>query len=1269
MPFNSAFRPVIKVGLFFALLFGTVLVIPLSVSAQAPSNNECSGAITLPVNNNISSNLVYKGALGYATESMPACIRSSYPAKDVWYKFVATSATHNITLKPIEYADYTFEVFSGTCGSLQSIACINLTYLDEMEVTVLTNLSVGETYFIRVYNVFGSASPSGTFSICINTNTSTINNDECEGAINISTDGTRYRSTNIGATLSMPACAGMTDRDIWFKFTATSSRHRIYTGTLNGGPNDPVVMEFFEGRCGALVPRSCFNKSGQVADFTDLVRGRTYYYRAYFGNGSGLNTDFTTSVYSPGLPPKNDECTGAVTLPVNNNTSTTLSYTTNFGTVTESMPSCVAGVNTANDAWYKFTATSTTHNLTITPETYDDFIFEVFKGDCQNLVSIACVNVTFSNEKEAAVLTDLNVGETYYLRLYERWGKASQEMRLNICINTNTSTIPNDECEGATNVEVSSPTAISQVISTNVGATLSRPACIGAATNDIWFKFIAKQSRQQVVCGAESGNDPIAVEVFKGSCTGLTSIFCKADPSQLSDLQNLTVGATYYYRVYFSNGSDLRTNISTRVVSVPPPPANDECRGAVALAVNKNGTNTLNYNGTLGYSTQSMAGCIDYGLMACDVWYKFTAASATHTINLTPTSFDDYILEAFSGSCDQLTSLACVNNTGLNEKEVVVLNNLVPGQNYYIRVYGGAGWSSPSKTFNISINSNTVTIPNDECSGAINIPTTGYQYGVAYSNIGATLSLPGCSGTANNDIWFKFKANTTRHQIAAATSSGDLPVFIELFKGSCSDLTSILCFDYASGVADIDNLTPGQTYYYRLYISAGSPLRTDFITYVNAVGPPVTFPGVPVLAAGRQCANDTLKIAVSGIGSGNTCKGYCDGIEMTFDKDRSILWLTQNQPGKHVIRAIQLSPDNLSSDTSVAETTTDVPLTPRISILPTSSICKGSTLTLTADYENGGSQPNITWWVNNTIAATAANTYTASSFKNEDQVWVVLKSSEFCVTSKEVVSTPVSLSVKERTIMKGAVDCPDEICASAFKVNVSPAIDYVPLNSAVELFEISNEGVQTSAGTALFAGEALQWDVTPVNASATKRYFAVIVPPDEACAAQNNTDTAIIRMKAMPNKPVISTSRNLLEVANPEPAANYVWEFQEGTSWQPVAGGTGTSLAASRIGIYHVIAQKDGCSNISEDNELVSIPNINAYPNPVTDILYIGPLLASENWRSADIFGINGICYLTEDIRKKETAAITVANLPKGMYIVKLINSAGKELQWKFMKL
>ncbi|HEX6429540.1 MAG TPA: hypothetical protein VF008_17730, partial [Niastella sp.] len=271
-------------------------------------------------------------------------------------------------------------------------------------------------------------------------------------------------------------------------------------------------------------------------------------------------------------------------------------------------------------------------------------------------------------------------------------------------------------------------------------------------------------------------------------------------------------------------------------------PANDECSGAIALPVNNDNSNTLNYNGALGYATQSAAPCVATGYEAKDAWYKFTATATTHNITLTPISFDDYIFQVYSGSCGSFVSLACINSTGLNEKEATVINNLTVGNTYYIRIYNRYGDATVNRTFNLSINTSTTTIPNDECSGAINIPTNGSTSSTVYTNIGATLSMPGCSGTAYNDIWFKFTATSTRHQIKSYNPD-DRPTVIQVFQGSCNSLTSILCFDYPNNIADLTNLTPGTVYYYRIYLK-GSTVNTNISTYIES----------PALPANDECS-------------------------------------------------------------------------------------------------------------------------------------------------------------------------------------------------------------------------------------------------------------------------------------------------------------------------------------------------------------------------------------------------------------------------------
>jgi hypothetical protein len=190
------------------------------INAQIPSNDECSGAITLSVNADNNCTSVYSGNTGYATQSMPSCVASGYDAEDVWFKFTAISTSHRITVTPTSSSNYVFQVFNGTCVNLSAIACINTGSSNEPDVAVLNNLTVGNTYYIRLYDYWGNTAPSTQFTICINTTTTVLNNDDCSGALIVTPSvdgntGTSILSNNTGATQSLPGCFGTAEDDVW----------------------------------------------------------------------------------------------------------------------------------------------------------------------------------------------------------------------------------------------------------------------------------------------------------------------------------------------------------------------------------------------------------------------------------------------------------------------------------------------------------------------------------------------------------------------------------------------------------------------------------------------------------------------------------------------------------------------------------------------------------------------------------------------------------------------------------------------------------------------------------------------------------------------------------------------------------------------------------------------------------------------------------------------------------------------------------------------
>ncbi|MDP4264558.1 MAG: hypothetical protein Q8941_18655 [Bacteroidota bacterium] len=563
----------IKIFLFSFLYF-----IAIVSFGQPPSNDECSSAILLPVNNDNSNNVVYSGNTGYSTQSLPSCFASGYGAKDVWFKFVATASTHRITVTPTGSNRCAFEVFSGICGSLVSLACAHTGALYDPDVALLNNLIPGDTYYLRLWDYYGEGTPTRTFDICINTATVFVDNDDCiNAAVVVPSPDVNYSSSvncyNYGATQSMPGCFATADGDVWFKFTAVNSRQKIIVWT-----NEIMspVLEIFNGSCGNLTSMACrYTGNGGDdyyvdADISTFIPGNTYYYRIYGGNN--VRTTITTFILTLPSPPLNDECSGAIMLAVNNNTSCTNIYSGNVGYSTQSLPSCMATGFDAKDIWFKFVATAATHTIAVTSTSSDFYLCQVYKGSCENLVSLACTDLGNSG---TVSLNNLIVGNTYYLRLWDHYGGGSVYRTFTVCITTSSTVIDNDECINSLTVipsiDANPGTAIN---SNNYAATQSRPGCLGIAEDDVWFKFTATHRRHRIFVQTADNISPV-IEVFMGNCGSLSSIGCQNSGSGGggnyvdADISYFTPGITYYYRVYGSPGDNIRTNISTYITTPP----------------------------------------------------------------------------------------------------------------------------------------------------------------------------------------------------------------------------------------------------------------------------------------------------------------------------------------------------------------------------------------------------------------------------------------------------------------------------------------------------------------------------------------------------------------------------------------------------------------------------------------------------------------------------------------------------------------------------
>jgi len=130
-----------------------------------------------------------------------------------------------------------------------------------------------------------------------------------------------------------------------------------------------------------------------------------------------------------------------------------------------------------------------------------------------------------------------------------------------------------------------------------------------------------------------------------------------------------------------------------------PPPANDECTGAITLTVNAAATAGTNTFATKSNPTGLSAFNYTTGT-AKDMWYTFTpTCSGSHVITLTPTGFDGAVALFTGGTCPNptYTSLADSGTSGAVE---TITFTATAGVTYRVLVWG---YNSASGSFTIGV--------------------------------------------------------------------------------------------------------------------------------------------------------------------------------------------------------------------------------------------------------------------------------------------------------------------------------------------------------------------------------------------------------------------------------------------------------------------------------------------------------------------------------------------------------------------------------------
>lgn len=412
----------------------------------SPVNDNCTEAIALTVNPTAACTVKTAGTLESATNSDEPHAGSGSPDDDVWYTFVATGATHRIELKNITgngTETIVHEVLEGTCGGgLLSV------HISDPNVnptsSSLRELIIGRTYYIRVFTYGSNANTQTDFDICITTPPPPPANDNCSGAYVLTvnpnatctavTAGTLVSATDSGE--GNPEI-GTPNDDVWFKFTATQTAHRVTLRNINGMPRE-LVVEILSGSCGNLTSMR-INTSLTNTVF-GLTIGTTYYVRVFSESpDTGATTTFNVCLSTP---PTGAICEKPILI-------SELPYTTNDNTINYGDDydfhqggdsGCEGATNHylgGDESVYAYTPTTNQSiNIQIPNVPGWTAIFVYPSCNAIGTGAIACATGDFlSGNREINELT-VTAGTTYYIVLSTQPAPQSFAYTLNITENT-----------------------------------------------------------------------------------------------------------------------------------------------------------------------------------------------------------------------------------------------------------------------------------------------------------------------------------------------------------------------------------------------------------------------------------------------------------------------------------------------------------------------------------------------------------------------------------------------------------------------------------------------------------------------------------------------------------------------------------------------------------------------------------------------------------------------------------------------------------------
>src|SRR5262245_55063739 len=341
------------------LLLAVAALLAAPLAAQ-PANDACTSPIQLV--DGLNAGYTTVGATATAGLTF---VCSNGPNPDVWFEYIATcngSTTFSLCAAAGGGASYnaSLSVYSGSCLPTPATGLVLLDCNDDAcgnlpEVTA-DCVSAGQLLILRVSGLQGD---TGTFDVVVTCNPPPPPppNDECTGALALTTGTNPLSSTGATASAGPPFSCGPAGADVWYSYTATCAGVATFYLCTPAVTDFDALLSVYTGSVCALVAVGC---SDDVCGDDPRVSvataaGASYFVRVGGAGGCALTGAFDLLV-SCAVPPPNDTCAGAT--PVVNGLNLGLDSTN----ATDGSVVATCGVNGTpghGDVWFTYVASCT----------------------------------------------------------------------------------------------------------------------------------------------------------------------------------------------------------------------------------------------------------------------------------------------------------------------------------------------------------------------------------------------------------------------------------------------------------------------------------------------------------------------------------------------------------------------------------------------------------------------------------------------------------------------------------------------------------------------------------------------------------------------------------------------------------------------------------------------------------------------------------------------------------------------------------------------